>query len=150
MSSNIKSNFSRCQNFHFPIKEVKNKNKQLRCGNTSLKIYRLTYTLRRSPPPLVRFSTFLEYSLSPSPSERTYFLNGPKNLSIFYKHNIRLNVGKWQSFFYPKSQSFFYVTALSLFLDTTGKSLFTFSNITLFQKCNKTKPMILISLLHKT
>ena len=35
------------------------------------------------PPPLVRFRTFLEYPLSPPPTERTYLLNGPKKLSIF-------------------------------------------------------------------
>ena len=35
------------------------------------------------PLPLVRFRTFLEYPLSPPPTERTYLLNGPKKLSIF-------------------------------------------------------------------
>ena len=45
---------------------------------------------------------------------------------------------------------FFNVNSLSLFQDTTGSSFSYFSNITLFQKCNKTKAMILISLLHKT
>ena len=41
------------------------------------------------PPPLVRFRTFLEYPLSPLLSERMYFLNGPKSLSIFYKTQLR-------------------------------------------------------------
>ena len=50
----------------------------------------------------------------------------------------------------PKTLVFFHVTSLSLFLDTTGTSFCTFSNINLFQKFNKTKAMILISLLHKT
>ena len=46
------------------------------------------------PPPLVLFSMFLEYPFSPPPSEGTHFLNGPKNLNIFYKHIIKLNLGK--------------------------------------------------------
>ena len=37
-----------------------------------------------------------------------------------------------------------------MLLDTTGTSFSTFSNITLFQKCNKTKAIVLISLPHKT
>ena len=92
--------------FTFPLKKWKTKkHKQLRCENTPLKKYRLTYTLGR-PPPLIRFRKFVEYPLSPPPSERTYFLNGPKNLSIFSKHNIRLNLGKSKAYwFWPKQKT---------------------------------------------
>ena len=94
MSSNMKSNFSRYQSFHFCIKEVKNKkHKQLRCENTPLKKNRLTYPLGRPPSPYT-FSHIFGVPPLPPPSERTYFLNGLKNLSIFSKHNIRFNLGK--------------------------------------------------------
>ena len=94
MSSNMKSNFSRYQSFHFPIKEVKNKKrKQLRCENTPLKKYWHTYTLGRLPSPYT-FSHIFGVLRLPPPSERMYFLNGPKNLRLFSKHNIRFNLGK--------------------------------------------------------
>ena len=80
------------------------------------------------------------------------------NFTSLFKRKRRENIHKTPRFLHWNLKCkttinrglFFYATSLSLFLDTMGTSFSTFSNITLFQKCNKTKAVILISLLHKT
>ena len=84
MSSNMKSNFSRYQSFHFPIKEVKNKKrKQLRCENTPLKKYWHMYTLGRPHSPYT-FSHIFGVS-TPSPSSRANVLfEWPQEFEVIF------------------------------------------------------------------